>query len=72
MRRFTYAVKLTPDQDDGGYVVTCRDLPEAITQGNTVEEALAEAADCLEEAIAARLDDRRDMRSPCRHRPGIR
>jgi predicted RNase H-like HicB family nuclease len=31
--------------------VTCRDLPEAIAQGETVEEALVEAADCLEEAI---------------------
>jgi len=64
MRQFTYAVKLTPDKDDGGYVVTCRDLPEAITQGDTTEEALAEAADCLEEAIAARIDDGRDIPSP--------
>jgi antitoxin HicB len=61
MRRFTYTVKLTPDKDGGGYVVTCRDLPEAITQGETREEALAEAADCLEEAIAARIDDGRDI-----------
>ncbi len=45
MRQFTYAVKLTPDKDDGGYVVTCRDLPEAITQGDTMEDALSEAAD---------------------------
>lgn len=43
----TVTVKLTPDKDDGGYVVTCRDLPEAITQGDTREEALSEAADCL-------------------------
>ena len=64
MRQFTYTVKLTPDKDDGGYVVTCRDLPEAITQGETREEALAEAADCLEEAIAARIDDGRDIPSP--------
>ena len=45
-------------------MVTCRDLPEAITQGETREEALAEAADCLEEAIAARIDDGRDIPSP--------
>ena len=71
MRQFTYTVKLTPDKDDGGYVVTCRDLPEAITQSDTREEARAEAADCLEEAIAARIDDvdfvLRDSR---RHRTG--
>ena len=56
MRQFTYAVKFTPDKS-GGYVVTCRDLPEAITQAETIEDALIEAADCLEEAIAARVDD---------------
>ena len=43
MLRFTYAIKLTPDRKDGGYVVTCRDIPEAITQGETIQEALAEA-----------------------------
>ena len=53
MRQFTYAVRLTPDRA-GGYVVTCRDLQEAITQGESIQEALTEAADCLEEAIAAR------------------
>jgi hypothetical protein len=48
MRQFTYAVKLTSDKENGGYVVTCRDLPEAVTQGETIEEAITEAADCLE------------------------
>lgn len=64
MRQFTYTVKLTSDKDGGGYVVTCRDLPEAITQGDTREKAFAEAADCLAEAIAARIDDGRDIPSP--------
>ena len=64
MRRFTYPMKLTPDKDDGGYVVTCRDLPEAITQGASIQDALTEAAGCLEEAIAARIDDRRDIPEP--------
>jgi len=51
----TYPVTLTPDRDDGGFVVTFEDLPEAITQGETVTEALAEAADALEEAVAGRI-----------------
>jgi antitoxin HicB len=73
MRQFTYAVKLTRDGQDGGFVVTCRDLPEAITQGETVEEeALLEAADCLEEAIAARIDDDRDIPMPSTSRRGER
>lgn len=53
--RFIYPVRLTPDNKDGGYVVTCRDLPEAITQGNSVKQCLIEATDCLEEALAGRI-----------------
>lgn len=55
MQTFVYPVLLTPDEDDGGFVVTFRDLPEAITQGDSVEEALAQARDCLEEAFANRI-----------------
>ena len=51
MTNFAFPVQLTPDNDDGGYVVTFRDLPEAITQGDSVSECLTEAVDCLEEAI---------------------
>jgi len=72
MRLFTYAVKLTPEKEEGGYVVTFRDLPEAITQGDTVGEALAEAADCLEEAIAGRIDDGREIPSPSSPKRGER
>ena len=31
----------------GGFTVTFRDVPEAITQGDTIEEARAAAADAL-------------------------
>jgi len=55
VHEFTYPVTLTPDETDGGFIVTFKDLPEAITQGETVEDALAEAADALEEAIAGRI-----------------
>jgi len=30
---FNYPVTLTPDLEDGGFVVTFADLPEAVTQG---------------------------------------
>jgi antitoxin HicB len=49
-------VRLVPDVD-GGYVVTFRDISEAITQGETVEECLMDAQDCLAEAIAAKISD---------------
>jgi len=55
MHSFVYPAKLTPDATDGGFVVTLVDFPEAITQGEEVAEALHEAADCLEEAVANRM-----------------
>ncbi|MEO5369765.1 MAG: hypothetical protein H7833_06800 [Magnetococcus sp. DMHC-1] len=55
MVQYTYPVTLTPDTEAGGFVVTFRDVPEAITQGESFDEALSEAADCLEEAFAGRI-----------------
>ena len=55
MHSFVYPAQLTPDAKDGGFVVTFVDFPEAITQGDEMEEALREAADCLEEAVANRM-----------------
>ena len=46
-----YAATLTPDEDDGGFVVTFREIPEAITQGRTVDEASRNAADALTIAL---------------------
>lgn len=70
MNRFTYPATLTPDKKDGGYVVTFRDLPEAITQGDTIKQCLVEAADCLDEAIAARKSGRMKIPKPSRARHG--
>ena len=55
MEQFVYPATFTLDVKDGGFVVTFVDIPEAITQGETEEEAWHEAADCLEEAIANRI-----------------
>jgi antitoxin HicB len=54
MNRFEYPVLLTP-AEEGGYVVTCRDLPQLVTQGETVEDALEEAADAMDEVFATYL-----------------
>jgi predicted RNase H-like HicB family nuclease len=59
--RLTYPVKLIPDRKDGGYVVSCRDIPEAITQGATIAEALAEAEGALQAAIESRIEDGLDI-----------
>lgn len=41
---------LTPDPD-GGFTVTFRDVPEAITEGDSREEAILRAEDALESAL---------------------
>jgi len=41
-----YPAALTPDLD-GGFTVTFRDVPEAITEGDTREEVLLRAEDAL-------------------------
>ncbi len=64
MSRFAFPARFTSSEVDRGYTVTFRDLPEAITQGETEQECLTEAADCLEEAIAARIDDGWDVPNP--------
>jgi antitoxin HicB len=46
---------LTP-QNDGGFTVTSPVLPELITEGDTVEDALANAKDALAAVIEAYED----------------
>ncbi len=51
-----YTVLLTPDQEEGGYVVTVPALPGCVTQGDTIEEALQrvkEAIQCHVEGLQA-------------------
>ena len=56
-----YRVKLEEDGD--ALLVTSPDFPELTTFGGTREDALAQAADALQEAIAARIYDGRPV--PC-------
>ncbi len=52
------------EDDDGAFLVTSPDFPELTTFGDDREEAIARAADALEEAIAARIHDRGDIPAP--------
>lgn len=67
-----YPVKMTADKESGGFVVTFPDIPEAITQGETVEEALKMAQDALETALDFYFDDRRPIPAPSRAKRGQR
>ncbi len=42
-----YTVVLDPDPEDGGYTVTVPSLPGCFSQGETVEEALANAQEAI-------------------------
>lgn len=60
MQSFVYAVALAEDPE-GGFVVTCRDLPEVITQGDTREDALEAAEGAVQAATEMRIQDQEDM-----------
>lgn len=57
--------------DEGRLQVRFPDFPEALTDGGNEAEALAEAADCLAEAVAARIADREDLPAPSPLRRGM-
>jgi antitoxin HicB len=69
MRNFAYRVSLTPE-DRGHYTVQFADLPEAITSGKDRQDALVNAADCLEEAMASRIADGMDIPEPSKAKRG--
>ena len=48
-------------QPEGGYTVTCPVLPELITEGDTIPEALAHAQDALIAVIEAYEDLHRPL-----------
>jgi len=55
---FIYPARIKPDAG-GGYLVTFRDLPEALTDGTPLAEARASAADALAEDLASRIKSRK-------------
>jgi predicted RNase H-like HicB family nuclease len=51
-----FTVILTPDTEDGGYVAECPTIPGCISEGDTVEEALANIKEAIQgclESMAA-------------------
>lgn len=66
-----YPVKLEA-AEEGGFVVTFRDFPEAITQGEDLEDALRHAADVLESAIDWYIEEGRPIPAPSKPKRGQR
>ncbi|MFP3428717.1 type II toxin-antitoxin system HicB family antitoxin [Paraburkholderia sp. SIMBA_061] len=58
------------EPDSGGFVVTFRDIPEAITQGDTLDEARSMAADALLTAMDFYFEDKRPVPVPSKAKKG--
>ena len=63
MFQFTYPAIIKKDEA-GFFLITFPDIPFAATDGKTMAEALEEARDCLEEAIAVSIADQLDFPFP--------
>ena len=57
-------------QAEGGYIVTFPDIPEAITQGEDVEDALMHAAEALESTLDFYFEHRRPIPAPSKPKRG--
>ena len=57
MVEFVYPAKFARDRKDGGFVVSFRDVPEAITQADSLSQCLDAAAGALQAAIEGRIMD---------------
>lgn len=64
-----YPAKFTPDPS-GGFVVTFRDIPEAITQGDDLTQAREMAADVLLSAMDFYFEDSRTVPLPSKAQKG--
>ena len=67
--QFVYPAKLDRMTRDE-IVVSFRDLPECLTSGTDMSDALSTAADALAEALAGRIDDGEPIPAPSPKRPG--
>jgi len=67
-----YPARFKEDTDDGGFVVTFRDIPEAITQGDTEAEAMVMAEDALICAMDFYFEDHRAVPYPSAPKRGER
>lgn len=64
-RTTTLAYPVTLDDGNGGgFLVTFPDVPEALTEGATMQDALAEAEDCLIAALGGYVEARRNIPAP--------
>jgi antitoxin HicB len=57
MSEYQYTIILDPDPEEGGYAVTVPTFPGCVTQGETLEEAIAMAKDAIHLYIETLIAD---------------
>ncbi len=62
--KYLYNATFTPDKTDGGYTITFTDLPEAISQAETMDDAMIEATELLEMALVGRIKRKEPIPTP--------
>jgi antitoxin HicB len=68
----TYPASFLPEENGKGFYVRFPNLPEALTGGDDLYDTLAQAADCLAEAIAGRIRRGDDIPKPSKPKRGQR
>jgi antitoxin HicB len=66
---WTYGARIETDET-GDHFVLVRDLPEVQTSGDTVDEAIALAADAIKVAVSVRIDHEESLGPPSAVAPG--
>lgn len=69
--RYVYPVVIAHDED-GEFVATSRDVPEAVTSGSSEAEALREIGDALGAALAGYVQEGRPVPPPSKAEHGER
>ena len=67
---FSFSVILEP-QEDGGFTVLVPALPEVVTEGDTEQEALANAAEAISAILAFLPSGNLKKYSPDNQEPGL-
>ncbi len=57
----TFAVVITEDLEDGGYVARVPSVPGVYGQGETIEEALGDVAEALEFTLESMAEEGEDL-----------
>ncbi|HUT75516.1 MAG TPA: type II toxin-antitoxin system HicB family antitoxin [Armatimonadota bacterium] len=59
-----YPVVVKPDIEDGGFVVECPAIPGCVSEGETVEEAMANIRDAIAGCLAVLRDKGQPLPPP--------